>query len=323
MGSLTIGDLLAAHIMLEAVVDLETQFETALSEVKKRRLIDYVFAGRWRRKVLTAQQMVHWFAETLRKQMSPLRIFVDEQMPWDSKWAELVKGLIVSHARNKSKGAGESIYRWLAWRLAEKIRQLGQQDDSPIGFLNELLNPANETAWEFSAQTMLEVITGVSMSNAERFFKKFHIKSTSILAPVCAKITLCVYEKRLSRQKERLGTINDIWPRWQRAISDLLWFAIKSGDYGQLFVGEFLLHLTREVVAVSLSTVSRNLHELHLLRLCREWFRWSLKETSYGYDNVPRKLLVGVRQELIEQHPNMKRMFQTQESIWKASLTPK
>jgi len=310
---LTLGDLLAAHVLVEAFRDLRAEIEKALDEATRRRWLDYLWPWGHRAKAAAAGRLSRWLRGRLAKygtRLSPAELLWDEHAAWDPS---AVAPLLATVATDP---AGAAVRRWLAWRIAQRLCPGGAATRAPLETLALLLRPsAPPAAWAFAAQTVLEVITGVPREEAEPFFQRFLDENgNSVLAPVCGQITYLASQAAARRADD--GGHSGTWDRWSRTMSRLLWTAIRSGQLGQVFVGQFLFQLACRLGTEPLASVSARVPEMRLPRLCREWFRLSLgaaEGTPDGYG----ALLKALQTTLTAQHGDMHRTFNVQKALRK------
>jgi len=315
-GRLTLGDMLAAHLIRRALVDLSEVFTHAVAKLARRRLVDYFLRARYRRRLGRAGGLLsqaRTISERTMVRLDALGPVLDDRLGWDAGPAARAMRVL---SRSDS---GENVRRWLAWRIARRMSPARGDCRAFMAAVWSLLGaPEDERACAFAARIVLEAVSAVRRAKAEAFFRASSVHREKLLSAICGRVTFLAHQAR--RGSGWGAASRDVWDRWQREISRLAWTAIKSGEYGQIFVGQFLHQIVTSAGETSLSALGRHLGELRLERLCREWMRLSLKIANGDRHDAYGRLIAALRLTLAKQHADMARILRAQEALCKVGV---
>jgi len=311
----TLDDLLAAHLIWEAVSDLTEPLAEAANIASRRHLLDRVLRARHQMRCAANSRFLEWYDSTLRRRFDALcclSTLLDDVWPWDHRLA-LDRVAYVTKAPMRSTLRG-----WLAWRMSVRITPGGDGASGPLQLMSELMDRAYDWgAWVFVAQVMLEVLAGAEQIGVEHFLERLGTSSDPFVT-VCAELTCIAGWRKLPADGAEAKTAQSVMRRWERSVSRFIAAAALSGKLGPVAIADYLREVALLSTGPGFCSAPSRLRELNLSRICKDWLSWSLEvgqDSSDGYGRI----IADSRQRLALAHGDVKRILHGQEAVRKST----
>jgi hypothetical protein len=267
---LSAGDMLAAQLVSDAALDLNTLIVQYVDSLSRPKFWDYLLFWRWKARLQQARGIADW----VKKEVAPriralngLASVFDLEESWAPEQVSAALGPFLETPT-------PLIFRWLAWRIASRIRCGGESGDGALATFLNLLDGANETGRLLAVAIALDLMAAPCSCYTDTNFQRLQAFQGDRWANICGRLTWRACCSRDNRNQNASSWSSSLLCEWRRTISQVAWHAIRVGPAGLGFVGRFLCSLFQAAEPQSLSTVSRHLPKMDLERLLQQWFQY-------------------------------------------------